>query len=125
MCVCEGGCAFLIIPWSSPSPKEKEWKQHGYRSLSSLTVGILGAGTIGSAVAMACKTLGMRVHALVRGNTARPSHIDRQVKYRLYIYIYIYMFVCVCARLCMWASMWASMRAYVSIYIYIYISLHL
>eukprot|EP00048_Salpingoeca_helianthica_P003872 m.71373 g.71373 ORF g.71373 m.71373 type:complete len:339 (-) comp12941_c0_seq1:28-1044(-) len=49
----------------------RTWTQHPYRTLNNLTVGILGAGDIGSAVASTCAALGMTVHALVR--TPRPT----------------------------------------------------
>ncbi|MGV8838947.1 MAG: D-2-hydroxyacid dehydrogenase [Bauldia sp.] len=49
----------------------------GLRALSGRTVGIIGMGHIGSAVAIRCKALGMRVLGYRRRDTEPPPGVDR------------------------------------------------
>ncbi|XP_025106353.1 uncharacterized protein LOC112571532 isoform X2 [Pomacea canaliculata] len=59
--------------------KQKEWSRAEFsniRPLTSLTIGILGLGSIGSEVARMCKEMGMTVWALSRTKKMSAPYVD-------------------------------------------------
>src|SRR5262249_56904419 len=59
--------------------QDKQWLEPpGFDQLSGATLGLVGLGAVGSALATRARMLGMRVHAVRRRPSADPAPADRQ-----------------------------------------------
>src|SRR5207245_4572125 len=68
------------LPEILEGQRTHQWRMLVNRQLSSLTIGVIGLGAIGSEVARLAKGFGMRVLAVrrdFRPNAPLPPHVDR------------------------------------------------
>ena len=65
------------LPDCIAAQREKRWRKLGPIEVEGKTLGIVGLGTAGSALARKAKTLGMRVLATKRTSTIKPEFVDR------------------------------------------------
>ena len=65
------------LPDCIAAQREKRWQKLAPIEIEGKTLGIVGLGTAGSALARKAKTLGMRVLATKRTSTIKPEFVDR------------------------------------------------
>jgi len=65
------------LPDCIAAQREKRWQKLAPIEIEGKTLGIVGLGTAGSALARKAKTLGMRVLATKRTSTIEPEFVDR------------------------------------------------
>jgi phosphoglycerate dehydrogenase-like enzyme len=65
------------LPDCIAAQREKRWHKLAPIEIEGKTLGIVGLGTAGSALARKAKTLGMRVLATKRTSTIEPEFVDR------------------------------------------------
>ena len=65
------------LPDCIAAQREKRWQKLAPIEIEGKTLGIVGLGTAGSALARKAKTLGMRVVATKRTSTIKPEFVDR------------------------------------------------
>jgi len=71
-----------ILLWAKHFPsfyqaqQKKRWERHMPLEISGMTLGILGLGTIGCAVARKGKAFGMRVIGIKRTRVPKPDYVD-------------------------------------------------
>jgi phosphoglycerate dehydrogenase-like enzyme len=72
-------CMFALakkLPECMEAQKQKEWQKLIPLEIEGKTLGIVGLGTAGAALARKAKALGLRVIATKRTATAKPTYID-------------------------------------------------
>lgn len=65
------------LPDCIAAQREKRWQKLAPIEIEGKTLGIVGLGTAGSALARKAKTLGMRVLATKRTSTIKPEFVDQ------------------------------------------------
>jgi phosphoglycerate dehydrogenase-like enzyme len=74
------GCILMFakkLPQCIEAQREKKWQRLVPFEIEGKTLGIVGLGTAGDALARKAKTLGMRVIATRRTATAKPDYVDQ------------------------------------------------
>jgi D-2-hydroxyacid dehydrogenase (NADP+) len=72
-------CIFALakkLPECMEAQKQKEWQKLIPLEIEGKTLGIVGLGTAGAALARKAKALGLRVIATKRTATAKPTYVD-------------------------------------------------
>ena len=72
-------CIFALakkLPECMEAQKQKEWQKLIPLEIAGKTLGIVGLGTAGAALARKAKALGLRVIAIKRTPTPKPEYVD-------------------------------------------------
>ena len=72
-------CIFTLaknLPQCIEAQRQKQWQRLAPLEVEGQTLGIVGLGTVGDALAGKAKALGMRVMATRRTVTAKPDYVD-------------------------------------------------
>jgi phosphoglycerate dehydrogenase-like enzyme len=72
-------CIFALakkLPECMAAQRQQQWQQLTPLEVAGKTLGIVGLGTVGSALAAKAKALGLRVLAVKRTATPKPDYVD-------------------------------------------------